>query len=438
MNFVVLSFSHKNTDIALRQKLALSDESSQKLLAHLLDSGDFCVVNEAILLSTCNRLEVFMLTNSAYEALQKCLSKIAEICALSKEELEGRADTFEGYGAIHHIFLVASSLESLALGETQIAGQLKKAYRAALNAKFCTTKGLGLVIDFALKCAAQVRTETGISQKSISIASLAVANAKKLPLRGRAALVIGLGEMGRLTIKHLLTSGFSVKAINRDAQKAAAFAAEVSDKNLSVGDFGDLEGEIHTAELVFCATAAPGAIITQKMIKPTDFTRYFFDLALPRDIEDIEDSGVKIFPIDDLKQIADENLSLRKDSLNAAYTIVGDAANEFFKYLNTLSVQPIIKILRQFAKSAAQNELNRAIDKGFIAHAQRDNVEKLIHNVFNVFLHAPTKNLKEISSRAQIDEIERVLKILFDISDEALSDESLGSQNARDKSTKKG
>lgn len=417
MRYLVLSFSHKNTSLNLREKLSLSEDKADLLLKFILDSH---IIKEAILLSTCNRLELFMMANDAYEAFQLCFSKLSTLSNTNKDELEGRANTFEGYSAIHHIFLVASSLESLVVGETQISGQLKKAYRYALHCNYCSNNGLGIVIDFAFKCASVVRNETGISKKPISIASVAVSSTKDLTLGKKEAVVVGIGEIGELTIKHLLNLNFKVKLLNRNRQKALDFKNTLGNENLSVGDFDDLKNEINKIELLFSATSSEIPIITNDMIENTPFKRYFFDLAIPRDIEDLKDSSIAITTIDDLQNVVDENINFRKDSLNRAYEIVGDEVNEFFKYLSILSVTPIIKTLRQLAKEASVSEIDRAIQKGFIPESYKNNVAKIIHNVFNIFLHTPTKNLKSISSSSQLGEIERTLKMLFEISDDSL------------------
>ena len=414
---MVLSFSHKNTSLNLREKLSLSEDKADLLLKFILDSH---IIKEAILLSTCNRLELFMMANDAYEAFQLCFSKLSTLSNTNKDELEGRANTFEGYSAIHHIFLVASSLESLVVGETQISGQLKKAYRYALHCNYCSNNGLGIVIDFAFKCASIVRNETGISKKPISIASVAVSSTKDLILGKKEAVVVGIGEIGELTIKHLLNLDFKVKLLNRNRQKALDFKNTLGNENLSVGNFDDLKNEINKIELLFSATSSEIPIITNDMIENTPFKRHFFDLAIPRDIEDLKDSSIAITTIDDLQNVVDKNINFRKDSLNRAYEIVGDEVNEFFKYLSILSVTPIIKTLRQLAKEASISEIDRAIQKGFIPESYKNNVAKIIHNVFNIFLHTPTKNLKSISSSSQLGEIERTLKMLFEISDDSL------------------
>ncbi len=415
MQYLVISFSHKNTDMALREKLSFDEETNNALLDELVDSR---IIKEAILLSTCNRMELMMIVEDIHEAVQKCFVVLSDISKTTKDELEGRADTFEGYSAIHHIFLVASSLDSLIVGETQISGQLKKAYRFALHNYYCTNKGLGNVIDFAFKCASVIRNETGISKKPISIASVAVCVSNNIPLQYKKAVVIGIGEMGRLAIKHLLNAGFSVILLNRNKQKALDFKEELNNPNLEIGNFSDLVEVVNEYELLFSATASPVPIITRDMIYDVKFKRYFFDIALPRDIEDLSGFDIDVRSIDDLQYIVDENIGHRKDAINTAYEIVGNQVNDFFKLLHILSVEPIIKTLRQLAKDVSINEINKAIQKGFLPESYRKNIEKTIHNVFNAFLHTPTKNIKKISSSAQIEEIERTLKMLFSISDE--------------------
>lgn len=422
MKYLVLSFSHKNAPIEIREKLSFSDA---KPLLDYLHSCDY--IAEVIALSTCNRMEILMQSNDSYNALQECFDKLQEISGVKKEILEGCASSYENYSAIHHIFLVASSLDSLVVGETQISGQLKQSYRYALKNGYCTTKGLGYVIDFAFKCASSVRNKTNISKNPVSIASIAVTSANSLPLKSKNALVIGVGTMGKLAIKHLLNANYKVTLLNRNLKKALDFKDEMQNDNLSVQDFITLESIVNNYGLVFSATASQDFIIKKDMIKASDFKRYFYDLAIPRDIEEVGDFGVEIFSIDSLRKVADENKEKRKDSINIAYEIVGEQVSEFFKWLNILSVEPIIKHLRNLAKEASMREIDKAIAKGFLPQDSRINLQKTIHNVFNVFLHTPTKNLKNISSSSQLDEIERSLKILFDFDDKLIDKDSTNS-----------
>lgn len=415
MQYLVLSFSHKNTDIALREKLAFSKEQQKILLDNLAKS-----CKEVMLLSTCNRVEILMMASDTYSIIQTCLIELSSLSNIPKDELEGRANTFEGYSAIHHIFLVASSLDSLVVGETQIGGQLREAYKFALEYSYCTTHGLGDVIDFAFKCASNIRNNTAISQKPISIASVAVSAISNLEINNKCAIVVGLGEMGQIATKHLLSHGYNVILLNRNMAKALEFAKELNDDRLKIENFANLEHVINEYELLFSATAAPNAIITNAMIKPKPFRRYFFDLAMPRDIEDMLDSNITLNLIDDLQKIVESNITSRHNSLNTAYEIVGNSVNDFFKRLSILGVEPIIKTLRNLAREASLKEINKAISKGYLPESCRDNLLKTIHNVFNIFLHTPTKKIKEISSSTQIYDVERTLKMLFEISDESI------------------
>lgn len=416
MKYLVVSFSHKNAPLEIREKLAFED--SRELLAYLLDCG---LISEAIVLSTCNRVEILMQCEDNYDALQKCFAKLAELSALKKEVLEGCANSYEGYSAIHHIFLVASSLDSLVVGETQISGQLKKAYRYALKNGYCTTKGLGCVIDFAFKCASSVRNKTAISKNPVSVASIAVTSANDLPLTQKRAVVISAGTMGKIAIKHLLAANYEVLLLNRSLQKARDLQNELNHKNLQVADFSELGRVVNECELLFSATSAQNPIITREMIVASPKKRYFYDLAIPRDIEENLGENIEIFGIDSLQKVAYENKEKRKDSINTAYQIVGEQVSEFFRYLNILSVEPVIKHLRQLAKNASISEIDKAIAKGFLPESLRANLQKTIHNVFNIFLHTPTKNLKDLASSAQLKEIERSLKILFELDDSEIS-----------------
>ncbi|MGX2981646.1 glutamyl-tRNA reductase [Helicobacter sp. 23-1045] len=417
MKYLVLSFSHKNAPIEIREKVSFEDATP------LLDYLHSCeCIKESIALSTCNRTEIFMLCNDNYCALQECFKKLSAMSSVNIEVLKGCASSYEGYSAIHHIFLVASSLDSLVVGETQIAGQLKKAYRYALKNGYCTTKGLGLVIDFAFKCAGSVRNETGISKNPVSIASIAVLSANDLPLNQKRAVVVSAGTMGKIAIKHLLGAKYRVLLLNRSYQKAVDFKNELNDENLQIAEFSELNRVINDCELLFSASSAQNPIITKAMIKQTPHKRYFYDLAIPRDIEEDLGENVEIFSIDSLQKVAEANKEKRKDSINIAYQIVGEQVNEFFKYLNILGVEPIIKHLRNLAKSASMQEIDKAIAKGFLPQTHRANLQKTIHNVFNVFLHTPTKNLKNVASTAQLKEIKRSLKILFELDDENLAE----------------
>ncbi len=416
MHYLVVSFSHKNSDIVTREKLALSDEQRRNFVAHEILTKDS--INEVIILSTCNRVEIIASSKDPFRSTEAILEILADTSGLSIEELEGRADVYEDNGAVHHIFSVASGLDSLVVGETQIAGQLKDAYKEAYEKGWCAQK-LGRVMHYAFKCAKEVRSSTDISKNPVSVASAAVAMAKdKLgALGGFTALVIGAGEMGTLAVKHLLRHGCNVILVGRNEEKTKKVAYEI-DSNIQVAHVRELPRLLNSYRLLFSATSSPKPVITKSMVEPKEFARLWFDMAIPRDIEEIDEPNITIYAVDDLKEIVEKNMAFREEQARVAYKVVGHYVKEFFKWLQTLEIEPIIKEIRARAKEAALAELQKAIKKGYVAKEQQKSIEKLLHNAFNRFLHDPTKRLKAIADEPSADTIVEAIKFFFEIEDE--------------------
>ena len=416
MQYLIISFSHKNTDIVTREKLALSDESRRNEVASALLNVD--TINEVIILSTCNRVEVIMSVKEPFSATQETFKILEKFSKISYEELEGRADVYEDNGAIHHIFSVASGLDSLVVGETQIAGQLKDAYIEA-HEKGWSGQKLGRVMHYAFKCSKEVRSSTDISKSPVSVASAAVNMAKdKLGnLGGMSALVIGAGEMGQLAAKYLISNGCNVILISRNEEKTREIAQKI-DPNIRVESAHKIPKLINSYRLLFSATSSKEPVITKTMVEKRDFERHWFDMAVPRDIEEIYIEGVHYYSVDDLKEIVNKNMAFREEQARNAYKIVGRYTEEFFKWLQTLEIEPIIKEIRAQAKKAAMSELQKAIKKGYIPKEYEKSLEKLLHNAFNRFLHNPTKQLKAIADEPRADTIVEAIKFFFDIEED--------------------
>ena len=420
MNFLCVSFTHKNTGIALRERLNL-DESHRKELGRLINANAY--IEESLLISTCNRVEVFAFVEQIDEIAEYIISCIAVLCKVDKEILLQQADIFEDNGAIHHLFSVASSLDSLVIGETQIAGQLKDALNFATKHEFCGVN-LTRAVHFAFKCAARVRNETEISKNPISVASVAVAKAKELiNLNNKEVVVIGAGEMSELAAKHLIQAGATIIILNRNAAKAKELC-----EYLGVGarydEFEKLSDYLNTYELFFSATNAKEAIITDDLLQKRDFTRYFFDIAVPRDIDISENEHIKVFAVDDLEEVVRKNLALREHQAQIAYSIISSMTINFFKYLNDLALTPIIKAIRLQAKQCAEIELEKALKKGYLKGSNTDEAKKLVHQVFKAFLHSPTIKLKHLQGEAQSDTIINSMRYVFDLKGDLESLES--------------
>ena len=412
MYYQVVSFSHKNCELAMREKLAFANHEEMKVILDQLTHFEF--IHEAFIISTCNRVEIVLATRDNFASYHAVLGLMSQKSTLSFYELKSTAKRYDDEEAIRHIFSVVSSLDSLVVGESQITGQVKDAFRFSFQ-NGTAGKRLNRVISHAVKCAAQVRNATNISQNPISIASVAVAQAHKLlgdNIQGMKGIVVGAGEMSEIVAKHLVANGCNVIIFNRSVENARNIASAIGER-IDIESFNALSEYINRYRLLFSATGAPYAVITEEMVKPASFKRHWFDLAVPRDIEDISDPTVNVYAVDDLKEIVDTNLALRKEQARKAYEIVGRYTIEFFKWLQTLMIDPLIKDLREQARQAAMAEIERAVKKGFISSDIQKNVEKIVHNAFNKFLHTPTKQLRDVAEQPRADTIIEAMKYIF-------------------------
>jgi len=390
MHYLNISFSHKNSTIEIREKLSYPNEKDMHGCLSKLNSTD--LIDESILISTCNRMEVLCSCIDIAGATDHIFKMLSMRAGISIEELEGRADIYDNSSAIHHVFSVASSLDSMVIGETQIAGQLKDAFRFSHDNGYCGKK-LARTIKSAFKCAAKVRNSTDISSKPVSMASVAVSKLKSLvaDLKGKKALVIGVGEMSDITARHLVNAGADVYIMNRTKHKAEALADLCGTK---VIDYEELPHAINEFDILFTATSSPVPIITDEIIHSCDFDRYWFDLAMPRDINYHKGERINLYVIDDLKLIIDENLSHREDAAKAAHGIIGRAIVEFFESLASLDIEPIIKEIYEKAYEAASIESDRVISKGFIPKEYEDEAKKMCEQALKRFLHDMTLSMR--------------------------------------------
>lgn len=413
MHYLSVSFTHKNTDISIRERLAVNDNEKKEQILKLLKANKNIL--ECMILSTCNRVEVFAVTSELLEASSHILRCMSLSSGVFEDELFERADIFEDSGAIHHLFSVASSLDSLVVGETQIVGQLRDAYRFSSQIK-ASSDEIAKAIEYATKCAARVRNETNISKNPISVSSVAVAKAKEIfgTLEGKNAIVIGAGEMGELAARHLIANGANVIIINRTSQRAEALVDSLGEK-ASLDSILKLKEYVNSYELIFSSTSSPEPIITTQIIKPTSFKRYFFDIAVPRDIDIKSSENISVYSVDDLEEIVKRNMLLREEQAQIAYSIVSSSTSDFFKFIKENISIPIIKSIRQQAKNVAERELLKALKKGYLKNSDPDEAYRLIHQVFKAFLHSPTMKLKELVDTKDAKQIASAMKYVFDI-----------------------
>lgn len=406
MHYLTISFTHKNSTLEIREKLSYPDDAHKHACLNKLMSHD--VINEAMLISTCNRMEVFSSCSNVSEATLHIFEMLSERAQISIEELESRADIFDDSTAIHHLFSVASSLDSLVIGETQIAGQLKDAFRFASTHHYCDKK-IARAMHHAFKVAARVRNATDISSKPVSIASVAVSQLKSVmdSVSGKKVLIIGVGEMSEIATKHLAASGADVYIMNRTLANAQKLATEC---DVNVMEMQKLPTAVNEFEILFSATSSKDPIITDDIIQSCDFNRYWFDLALPRDISFTKGNRINLYQIDDLKSIVESNKGLREDAARQAHSILGRGVVEFFEWLDTLNIEPVIKGLYEKAYKDAAKEANRVLKKGYIPQEYEYEVHKMSKQVINTFLHELVQEMRCASDDVRADMVSGSMK----------------------------
>ena len=418
MSYLVISFSHKNIDIKMREKLAFnSEEDKDRFIKTILENE---YTKEAVLLSTCNRVEIITRSSNIKISAKDIIKKLASYSRLDFDTLYDRADIYDNDGAVHHLFSVASALDSLVIGETQIVGQLKDAFRFSQAKGHCSTN-ITRVMTYAFKCAANVRNATSLGTGSVSVASTAVAKAKDIigNTKGVKALVIGAGEMSELTIKHLISSGFDVVLTSRDLKKAQNLAATFETK-IDVEPYVELTQLLAKIPVMITATSAPYPIITRENAPSSQINRYWFDIAVPRDIdENISLHGLEIFSVDDLQDIVNENMSLRAEQAKMAYSIVSRMSMEFFEWLKSLEIEPVVKNLYVKGESIIDKKVRNAIKKGFIRADDEENIRKLCQTVITEYLHSPSRKLKDISKNMECDIVVSTVQNMFGLSNDS-------------------
>jgi glutamyl-tRNA reductase len=408
MHYLTISLSHKNSDIAIREKFTYTDEEKEGCLKRLLQSPS---ISEGMMLATCNRMEIYVCCSDLEDATNHIMTLLTFKGGLSAEFLKETAEIVDDSSAIHHLFAVASSIDSMVVGETQIAGQLKDAFRFAHDKGYAAKK-LSRALSHAFKCAAKVRNHTDISSKPVSVASVAIGQIKEKVdnLHTKKALVIGVGEMSEICAKHLVSDGVETYITNRTKQKAETLANECSAK---LYEFGNLDRAVNEFDIIFTATSAQYPIITNDLVEDVAFKRFWFDMAIPRDIDLTQRDDIYLFVVDDIKEIVNANRADREQYVRQAHGIVGRSVVEFFEWLDALNVEPIIKEIYKKADVAVAQEAERAIKKGFIPKEYEAEAKKMAQQAIKRFLHDMTKKMREASHEAKSDTVTGAMQYIL-------------------------
>ena len=398
----VVGISWRTAPVAIREKLAFRDEEIAETLRQLVSAHP---VAEALLVSTCNRVEVYGVAKGSVDATGLTRKFLAEQRGLDAASIADAIYDHRGSDAVRHVFRVASALDSLVLGEAQILGQLKTAYRVAGGAG---TSGpvLGRCLERAFGAAKRVRTETGIARGAANISTVAVDLARHVfsELTGKHVLVVGAGKMSRLAARHLHASGAEEIAVtNRSPEKAQALAAEIDGV---ARPWDELPALLARADVVISSTGAREPILTVPLFKKVAKARRWrpivvIDIAVPRDADPkiAELDGVFVYDIDDLEKVVAANLAERAKAADQAGRIVEHEVTQFETWLRTQGVVPTIKALRERFAQVAEAELQKTLDglarRDHTPAQQREAIQRLVQLVVNKLLHAPTTALRE-------------------------------------------
>ena len=397
MYYQVLAFNHHNCEQSLREQMAFSDE--QEKSTFLNELVEFKFIHEAYVVSTCNRVEIVVATSDNFSSYHTILGLLSKKSNIDFYKLKSSGRKYDDEEAIVHIFSVVSSLDSLVIGESQITGQVKDAFKFSYD-NATAGKKLNRVLSRAVKCAAEVRNVTNISKNPISIASVAVAQAHKIygdNISGMRGVIIGAGEMGIIAAKHLLRLGCDVLLIGRNLEKTEKVATELGE-NAKADTIENLSKYINRYRLVFSATSSKEPVILPRMIENANLDRVWFDMAIPKDIDNMGLDKLKLFRIDDLKSISNENYALKQEQAIKAKEIVLRFKDEYYAWLKALSIEPVIRDIRLQADEAIAKELERAIKKKFVPKEYEENMKKMAKQMFNRFLHDATQNLRQSST----------------------------------------
>ncbi len=401
MNLILIGMNHKTAPLAIREKLSLSCLNTVDPIAEMMNIPR---VKEAMYLSTCNRVEVMAHTAGGDGVLESLKNFIFHHGNLPPEELARCLYVYFDHEAVRHLFRVASSIDSLVMGEPQILGQVKDAYYRSVEQK-ATGIILNKVLHHAFRVAKRVRTETAIAGNAVSVSYAAVQLAKKIfgDLEGKAVLLVGAGEMSELTARHLLGSGVSrIMIANRTHARALQLAEEF---NGTAVEFERLGESLRNVDIVISSTGAPGYLIVREMVDAVLHGRkkhplFLIDIAVPRDVDpNVGDlDNVYLYNVDDLQEVVDENMKNRRQEAQKAAAIIDEEVEKYRAWRNSLAAVPTIVSLREKTEGIIKGELERCGPwLRILSEKERSNVELLANAIVNKIIHDPIIGLKEES-----------------------------------------
>jgi len=416
MNFHLLGINHKTAPVEVRERLAIPESKLADAMQRLVQHPG---VDEGMILSTCNRVEVLVQTKNNSGDLRAFLQDYFHV---EPRKFEPHLYEYREKEAILHLFRVASSLDSMVVGEPQILGQVKEAYATARAVGAVYSK-LDLLLTRSFAVAKRVRTETAVGSSAVSVASVAVELAKKIfgSLKGKHVCLVGAGKMSELAARHLQAHGAeSIFVANRTYERATQLAAKFKGEAIH---FSDIYESCDRADIVITSTGAPVAIFRREhgerfLARRKNKPMFFIDIAVPRDVDPEMNKldGIFVYDIDDLQQAVASHVADREKEAARAEAIIQSEVDRFLERVQTLDVVPTIVSLQDHLETIRQAEIDRVRGRlGPLSPEQELAVETLTRGIINKIMHTPISTLKTAAREAEATTVVDVVRRLFNL-----------------------
>jgi glutamyl-tRNA reductase len=406
MKTVVIGLNHKTADVNLREKLAFNGPKLEEGIRRIRELPE---VRETIIISTCNRVEIYLRVKDCAEAFESVKDFLVQFFDIKKESLENALYVHDGLQAVRHIFRVSSSLDSMVVGEPQILGQLKDAFEFALERK-TTGVLLNRLLKKSISVAKRIRTETKIAENAVSISFAAVELAKKIfsDLPEKTFMLLGAGEMAELAAKHMINNGVkNIIVANRTYETGCNLAKDFNGRAIRFEDFLD---ELTNVDILICSTGAPQYVLLKDQMKKVMKERknrpvFIIDISVPRNIDpEINDvNNVYLYDVDDLQGVVETNILEREKEAKKAEEIIEEEIETFRKWLSSLDSVPAVIALREKAEAIKKEELERLLNRfPDLGEREKKAIEAMTGSIINKLIHSPTVALREHSEDKDI------------------------------------
>ncbi len=414
MNLLAISINHRTAPVELRESVYLKEDEIDRFITLAKDN----FLKEGLVLSTCNRTEIFGIPSGAeltHQKLREFLIGFKNAKNITGEHFQN----FISKDAVKHLFSVATGIDSLLIGDNQVFKQVKESFRIAEQAEFSGYL-MHRIFDFAIRAGKRAISETKICDGAVTVSYAAVQLTEKIfsNLSKKSALIIGAGETGEIAAKHLAGKGIgNIAVTNRTTEKAERLANELNGKVIQFSQFKEL---IYNFDIIISATASPDILITKNDVQNAVKKRnnnpiVLMDIAVPRDIDPESKKIDYVFyhDLDSLNVIVEQNLAKRRSEIPKVEKIIGEELNNFWQWYNSLQAAPVIKDLRDFFEEIRNEEVEK--NKNKFSTEDREKLDIVTKRIINKILHHPTTELRKTDESPSLIEAATRIGIIRDL-----------------------